>query len=107
MPTFWAPCPGKRNATLAIALCAFRAGGADREFLLDQVVEAAGGVAGGHRQGVLDGPVAGRSVADDAHAVDAQQRRPAVFAVVVAVDQPLQRLLRPVTLGVERPEHFL
>ena len=77
------------------------------QLLDDQLVELGAGVLGGHAQGVLDGPVAGAAVADDADAVDAQQRRAAVRAVVVAVDQRLQGLLRLVALRVEGAEQLL
>src|SRR5205807_10357557 len=70
-------------------------GRARLELLDDELVEPGPGVVGGDAEGVLDGPVAGAAVADDADAVNAQQRRPAVRAVVVATDQRLQGLLGP------------
>src|SRR5437764_1228545 len=73
-----------------------------REFADDDVVQPGAGVLRRDAERVLDRPVAGTAVADDADAVDAQERRPAVGAVVVAVHQRLQRLLRLAPLLVER-----
>ncbi len=59
------------------------------QLLNDDLVKPAAGILGGDAQGVLDGPVVGATVANDANAVDAQKRGAAVLAVVVAVDEAL------------------
>src|SRR5436190_994128 len=101
MPTVCAPCPGNRKAIRDMRSLLVGANGRARlQFLDDQLVEPGPGVVGGDPQGVLDGPVAGAAVADDADPVDAQQRRAAVLAVVVALRQLLQGLLGPAALRV-------
>src|SRR5262245_37300403 len=81
--------------------------GAGGQLLHDLIVQPATGVARGYRQRVLDRPVARRAVADDADAVDAQERSAAVFAVVVAVHQSLQRLLALLAFDIKSGEDFL
>ena len=56
---------------------------------------------------VLDGLVAAAAVADDADAVDPQQRRTAVLVVIVALHKCLQCQLGLVALGVERGQQLL
>src|SRR5215471_17168947 len=77
------------------------------QLLHDLIVQPAAGVPRGNRQRVLDRPVARRAVADDADTVDAQQRSAAVFAVVVAVDQSLQRLLALLAFDIKSGEDLL
>src|SRR6266478_3124753 len=106
MPTVCAPWPGKRNAVATVPPSFVHGSDhrGDLQLLNDQAVEFGAGVAGRQLQRVLDGPVARAAVADDADAVDAQQRSPAKLAVIVAVEEVLERLFGLWPLDVERPE---
>src|SRR5690348_8775052 len=76
-----------RRRIVGLALAVTRA-----EFGFDLAVDAAVGEFGGHANGVLDGIRVRRTVADDTHALDAEQRRAPVFGVVEALLEILERL---------------
>src|SRR5579875_3355523 len=72
------------------------------QLLDDQLIEPSASVTSSDAESVLDGPVAGATVANDAHAVDAQERSAAESTVIVAMNQRLQCFLGLFSLHVER-----
>ena len=99
MPTFWAPCPGKRKAIMwrfeASRRKASRRARPMRD-LSDAAREAATQILihGSHRHGdgVGDRFRRGSAVADDAETVEADERRAAVLGVVDPAPEPPERL---------------
>src|SRR5207253_370282 len=57
------------------------------QLLHDQFIELGLRVASGHAERILDRLVAGAAVADDADAINTEQRRSALGAVIVAFDE--------------------
>src|SRR5262249_43090133 len=66
--------------------------GRGRQLFDDLGIQPGVGVFCRHAERFFDGPLAAGSVANDADAVDAQQRRAAISAVVVLVNQGLQSM---------------
>src|ERR1700733_5914551 len=77
------------------------------QFLDDHLIQLDPDVLGGGTEGVGDGAVVGRTVADEADSLDTQQWCPAERAVMEPLQQPFCRLCRLLPLGGEFADYLL
>ena len=92
--------PGKRKAVPDMLFLVHSRWGRG-QLLNDLFVQPGRGVLGRHREGIFDRPFARAAVADDANAVDPQQRGPAIGTVVVFMNQGSQDRMGLVPFHVE------